>query len=116
MAVDQAVVDRVRDVLLPLAAAGGAACEEKRMFGSLCFMVSGRMCCCVSKDGLLVRVGRDGMDEALAEANVEPMRMRGRQMSGFVIVAPEGFATASRLKQWVRRGLSAAEAASPSPS
>ncbi len=112
MAVDQAVVDRVRDVLLPLAAAGGADCEEKRMFGSLCFMVSGRMCCCVNKEGLLVRVGRDGMDEALAEANVEPMQMRGRRMSGFVIVTPEGFATAAQLRKWVRRGMSAAEAAS----
>jgi TfoX N-terminal domain len=116
MTVDQAVVDRVRDVLQPLAAAGGADCEEKRMFGSLCFMVSGSMCCCVSKEGLLVRVGRDGMDEALAEANVEPMQMRGRRMSGFVIVAPEGFATASQLRKWVVRGMSAAKAASSSPS
>ena len=113
MPVDQAVVDRVRSVLLPLAAAAGADCEERRMFGSLCFLVGGRMCCCVNKDGLLVRVGRRGMDEALADANVEPMHMRGRQMSGFVIVSPAGFATASRLKKWVRRGMSAAEAESP---
>ena len=28
-------------------------------------------------------------------------------MSGFVIVAPEGFAAASKLKKWVRRGMSA---------
>lgn len=112
MAVNQAVVDRVRDILLPLAATNGAECEEKQMFGSPCFIVSGHMCCCVNKDGLLVRVGRDGMDKALSEANVEPMKMRGRQMSGFVIVAPEGFATASRLKKWVQRGMSAADAAS----
>jgi len=84
MAVDQAAVDRVRDVLLPLAAASGADCEEKRMFGSLCFMVGGSMCCCVNKDRLLVRVGRDGIEQALSEANVEPMEMGGRQMSGFV--------------------------------
>ena len=112
MALDQAVVDRVRGILLPLAAENGTDCEEKRMFGSLCFMVGGRMCCCVNKDGLLVRVGRNGMDKALSEPNVEPMQMRGRQMSGFVIVAPDGFATASALKKWLRRGMSAASTAS----
>ncbi len=112
MAPDRAVVDRVRNVLRPLAAARGADCDEKRMFGSQCFMVGGRICCCVNEEGLLVRVGRDhGMNEALAEANVKPMYMGGRQMSGFVIVAPEGFATASGLRKWVRRGISAAEAA-----
>lgn len=110
MAVDPHVVDRVREVLFPLAATDGDDCVEKRMFGGLCFLIGGRMSLCVTKDGLLVRVVRDGMDEALSLTHVRPMEMRGRRVSGFVRVAPDGFATQTALRTWVQRGMSAAKA------
>lgn len=81
------------------------------MFGSLCFLIDGRIGLCVTRDGLMVRVGRDGLDEALSLSHVTPMEMRGRRMSGFVRVAPAGFGTESALRMWAQRGLSAAKAA-----
>jgi hypothetical protein len=33
------------------------------------------------------------------------MEMRGRTMTGFVRVAPEGYRTDAALKKWVRRGV-----------
>lgn len=76
-----------------------------RMMGGLCFMLGGHMCCGVSKERLMVRVGAAGMAAALAEPHVRPMEMAGRRMGGFVWVAPEGFASDAALAGWVQRGV-----------
>lgn len=108
MPFDERVVDRVRRILVPLVLEEGAEITEKKMFGGLCFMVNERICCSVTQRGLLVRVGRVGMDSALQRAHVAPMEMKGRRMTGFVVVAPEGIASARDLRSWLRRGLGAA--------
>jgi TfoX/Sxy family transcriptional regulator of competence genes len=101
MAYDEETAERVRKLL-----SGRRDVVAKTMMGGLCFMVSGSMCCVVSgKGGLLVRVGPDGFARALAEPHVEPMEMRGRIMTGFVRVAPEGFRTDAALKKWIERGV-----------
>src|SRR6185369_2252316 len=80
--------------------------------GGLCFMVSGSMCCSVSgRGGLLVRVGKEAHAQMLAEPHAAPMEMRGRVMTGFVRVAPEGYRTSAALKRWLERGIAAASAA-----
>jgi hypothetical protein len=79
---------------------------EKKMMGGLCFMVGGNMCCSVSgKGGILVRVGPDAHPSVLGEPHVQPMEMRGRIMTGFVRIAPEGYGTGAALKKWIQRGL-----------
>ena len=101
MAYDEETAERVRKLL-----SGRRDVVPKKMMGGLCFMVAGSMCCVVSgKGGLLIRVGPDAFARALAEPHVEPMEMRGRIMTGFVRVAPEGFRTDAMLKKWVERGL-----------
>ena len=52
MAYDEALAERVRGLM---AAAGGSV-EEKKMFGGLCFMLNGQMCCGVMKDDLIVKL------------------------------------------------------------
>ena len=42
MAFDADLAQRVREGLL---AVSGALPDEKRMFGGLCFMIAGNMCC-----------------------------------------------------------------------
>jgi TfoX/Sxy family transcriptional regulator of competence genes len=101
MAYDEETAERVRKLL-----SGRRDVVAKTMMGGLCFMVSGSMCCVVSgKGGILVRVGPDGFAQALTEPHVEPMEMRGRVMTGFVRVAPEGYRTDAMLKKWVERGV-----------
>jgi TfoX/Sxy family transcriptional regulator of competence genes len=101
MAYDEETAGRVRKLL-----SNCAAVTEKKMMGSLCFMVKGRMCCSVSgRGGLLVRVGADAQQSALGEPHVSPMGMGGRTMTGFVRVAPEGYRTEGALKRWIERGL-----------
>jgi hypothetical protein len=107
MAYDERTAERVRAAL-----SDRRGVVEKKLMGGLCFMVSGSMCCVVSgRGGLLVRVGADNHARMLAEPHAAPMEMRGRVMTGFIRIAPEGYRTASALRKWIERGVAAASAA-----
>jgi TfoX N-terminal domain len=100
MAYDQATADRVRLML-----AGREGVAEKRMVGGLSFSVNGAMCCGVSGEALMVRVGREAREQVLAERHVRPMEFAGRALAGFVLVDPAGFRTDADLASWVQRGI-----------
>ncbi len=79
---------------------------EKAMFGGLAFLLHGNMAVGISNRGeLMVRVGPDASDEALARAHTRVFDMTGRPMKGWVLVSAEGFATKRLLGVWVGRGL-----------
>ena len=78
---------------------------EKKMFGGLCFMVSGHMCVGVETDRLMVRVGKDAHEEALAQPGAKPMDFTGRAMKGFVFVGVDHLGEDDELEAWVGRGL-----------
>jgi hypothetical protein len=101
MAYDEVAAERVRKLL-----AGRSDVFEQPLMGGLCFMVRGHMCCAISgRGGLLVRVGPDAPASVLGEPHASPMEMRGRVMTGYVRVAPEGYETAAGLKKWVTRAV-----------
>ena len=101
MAYDEVAAERVRKLL-----AGRSDVFEQKLMGGLCFMVRGHMCCAVSgRGGLLVRVGPDAPASVLGEPHCAPVEMRGRVMTGYVRVAPEGYVTAAGLKKWVMRAV-----------
>lgn len=76
------------------------------MFGGLAFLLAGHMTVAVSsRGGLMVRVGAGGYQEALSREHVEPMEMRGRPMTGWVRVMPDGLRTRRQLSTWVARGV-----------
>jgi uncharacterized protein YdhG (YjbR/CyaY superfamily) len=79
---------------------------EKKMFGGLCFMVGGAMCCGLTKTDFMVRVGPDRYDDALAQPHARPMDFTGRPLAGLVYVAPEGLRSPAALAKWVGRGVS----------
>lgn len=65
------------------------------------FMVGGNMACGIVRDDLMVRVGPERHEAALAEPHTRPMDFAGRPMKGMVYVAPEGCKTAAALARWV---------------
>ena len=77
--------------------------EEKKMFGGIAFMVKGHMCCGITGDELMLRVGPAGQEEALRRPHTREMDFTGRPMKGYVFVAAEGFATPEALAEWVAR-------------
>jgi hypothetical protein len=78
---------------------------EKKMVGGLSFLVNGNMCCGVTGTALMIRVGREGRDQALREPHVRPVVLGGRSLSAFVCVDPPGYAADDALARWVQRGL-----------
>ncbi|MGH7707946.1 MAG: TfoX/Sxy family protein [Vulcanimicrobiaceae bacterium] len=75
---------------------------EIRMFGGLCFMVNGSMCCGINKDALLIRVGAAARKSALAQPGTRPMTMRGKPLGAFIYVDPDGYRTEAALAKWVQ--------------
>src|SRR5712692_8746796 len=100
MGYDEKTADRVRRIL---STRGDVI--EKKMFGGLCFMVSGSMCCGLTSTALMVRVGPDGYEEALAQPHARPMDFTGRALTGMVYVDPAGYKTDTALEKWVQRGV-----------
>ena len=78
---------------------------EIKMFGGLCFMVNGNMCCGISDKALMIRVGAASREQALAQPHTRPMTMRGKSLGAFVLVDPEGYRTEAALAKWVQRGV-----------
>jgi TfoX/Sxy family transcriptional regulator of competence genes len=98
MAYDEGVAQRVREAL-----ADERGVVEKKMFGGIAFMLRGNMCCGVVGEELMLRVGPDGYDEALAEPHARPMDFTGRPMRGMVYVAAPGFESDADLAGWIER-------------
>lgn len=95
------VADAVRHALTE----AGVAAVERKMFGGLAFMVRGHMAVGVVGDELMVRVGKDAHQDALAQPHAREMDFTGRPMTGLVYVAEPGFRDDGRLREWVGRGL-----------
>jgi len=97
MAYDQELANRLREQL-----AGEVGVSEKAMFGGLAFLLRGNMAVAASaRGGLMVRVGPEASEDALARPHTRQIEMRGRPMRGWIHVAPEGVKTKRQLGVWV---------------
>jgi TfoX/Sxy family transcriptional regulator of competence genes len=100
MAYDEELADRIRELL-----AGEASLSEQKMFGGLAFLIGGNMAVAASgQGGALVRVDPERSDAIVASTSARPMAMRGRQMQGWLRVAPEELRTKRQLAKWVTLG------------
>jgi TfoX/Sxy family transcriptional regulator of competence genes len=101
MAYDEELADRLREQL-----AAEESVTEKAMFGGLAFLLHGNMALTVSSHGgLMVRVGVEASEAALARAHTKQIEMRGRPMPGWIHVEAEGVKTERQLAVWVRYGV-----------
>ena len=99
MAYDEGLAQRIREAL-----ADADGLMERGMFGGIAFMLHGNMAVGISGDELMVRVGPEGYDEALAQPHARVFDMTGRVMRGWVVVAAEGIADDAALDGWVQQG------------
>jgi TfoX N-terminal domain len=74
------------------------------MFGGIAFMVAGNMACGVLGEDLIVRLGDDEGEKALAEDGVRPFDFTGKPMKGIVYVSPERTSGDAGLSEWVDAG------------
>jgi len=100
MAYDVALAQRIANVLK-----GRSGIEQKHMFGGVCFLSRGHMCCGVAGKKLMVRVGPERYEAALRKPYARPMDLTGRPLRGFVFVMPQGLRGQNALATWVDLGL-----------
>ncbi len=109
MAYDQDLAHRIREQL-----SDEHGVTEKAMFGGLAFLLRGNMAVGISNSGeLMVRVGPDATDDALARPHTRLFDMTGRPMKGWILVAPAGIKTKRQLGPWIARGIAFAGALPP---
>jgi TfoX N-terminal domain len=100
MAYDEELADRIRELL-----GAERRLTEQKMFGGLAFLIGGNMAIAASgQGGALVRVDPAKSDEIVATTNARPMEMRGKQMQGWLRVAPDDLRTKRQLAKWVTLG------------
>ncbi|MCB9665537.1 MAG: TfoX/Sxy family protein [Alphaproteobacteria bacterium] len=109
MAYDEDLAERVRRSLH----AQHGDHVEKKMFGGVCFMVGGHMTCGILRDEMMVRVGKEAHEAALARPHAREMDFTGRSLKGMVYVAPEGLDAQRDLDAWVAAGLAHARSLPP---
>ncbi|MCF2873327.1 MULTISPECIES: TfoX/Sxy family protein [unclassified Tenacibaculum] len=80
---------------------------EKKMFGSLCFMVNDKMCVIVNKNELMARIHPDIYEEALTKEGCEDMSFSGKRkpVKGYVILTEEAFDLDEDLHYWLQLAL-----------
>ena len=108
MAYDEGLVHRMRELL-----AEGPEVAEKKMFGGVAFLLQGNMACGVLNDDLIVRVGPDRHEEALAAPHTRAFDVTGRPMTGWVMVGLRGHAEDEDLQRWLQQGLAYAGSLTP---
>ena len=101
VAFDEDLADRLRELL-----GRERGLTEKRMFGGLAFLINGNMAISASgQGGVLVRVDPAETERLVRRPHVRRMAMRGREMDGWLRVAPEGVRTKRQLQAWATRGV-----------
>jgi hypothetical protein len=100
MPYDEGLAQRVEEILGDL-----PALESKKMFGGVGYMVRGNMACGAQGDYLIVRVGLEGYEEALASPHTRVFDITGRPMRGWVMVAAGGYESDADLRRWVQKGV-----------
>ena len=107
MAYDEQLADRVRAAL-----ADRTDFDEQVMFGGLAFMVNTHMACGMMRDGLMIRVGKEGYDAALSRG-AQPLQMGERTMGGMVLVPTSDLAAEEPLASWIDHAVAFARADPP---
>jgi TfoX/Sxy family transcriptional regulator of competence genes len=100
MAYDETLAARIRKILSSV-----AGFSEKKMFGGLCFLIHGHMCCGVLKEELVLRLDPARAQELLSRPHTRPMDFTGRPMKGFVYIEKPGLRTDVQLRDWVSMAL-----------
>ena len=110
MAFDAGLADRVRIILARL-----GPFSERKMFGGLCFLVNGNMCCGIMKNDLMLRLTPDAAAQALKQPHTRPMDFTGKPIPSMLYIAPAGLDSDHDLEAWVHTAVKLARARPPKP-
>ncbi len=99
MAYSLDLADRVREYLAEISE---LEIKEKKMFGGLAFLVNEKMCINISGENLMCRFDLKREEEVVSKTGYLPMIMRGKQLSGYCYVEPDGFKRKEDFAYWLK--------------
>ncbi|QDV16807.1 hypothetical protein Pan153_14390 [Gimesia panareensis] len=96
MAYDEELADRVHQLLHRR-----AGYSQRKMFGGICYLLHGNMCCGVTGTNLMLRLGEKKVPLALQEPFTHEMDFTGKVMKSMIYVIAEGTQNDEDLKDWI---------------
>jgi TfoX/Sxy family transcriptional regulator of competence genes len=109
VAYDEELAQRIRQLI-----GSDRELTEKKMFGGLAFMIRGNMAIAASSEGgAMVRADPAQSDFLLATTKANLVRMRGRDMPGWLQVSSDDLRTDELLAPWVEMGTGYARSLPP---
>ena len=84
-----------------------------KMFGGVAFLVGGHMCCGVTGELLVLRLGPEGSEETLVSPHMRPMGFTGKAIKSMIYVEADGVASDIQLRSWVERAFDHARSLPP---
>jgi hypothetical protein len=80
--------------------------EKKKMFGGICYLISGNMCFGIWKDFLIVRMAPELEAEKLNNEQAREFDITGKPMRGWVMVEEDSWSKRDELTGWLDTGKS----------
>jgi TfoX/Sxy family transcriptional regulator of competence genes len=99
MAYDKTIEQRIDALIAPW-----LNIEKKRMFGGVCYLINGNICFGIWQEYLIVRTDPATARVRLQRDHVRPFDVTGRPMTGWLMVAGDGWSTTAALKEWLAIG------------
>ncbi|QDU09315.1 TfoX/Sxy family protein [Gimesia aquarii] len=100
MAYDEALAQRVHQLLKRR-----KGFSQRKMFGGMCFMLHGNMCCGITHQELMLRLGEKNTAKALEESFTREMDFTGKPIKSMIYVERPGFEDDADLKYWVNQAV-----------
>jgi TfoX/Sxy family transcriptional regulator of competence genes len=100
MAYDEDIADGIRRVLK-----AERGITEKKMFGGLAFLHCGNMFVGVTNNDMMVRVGPEQYQKALAHPDAREMDFTGTALTGYVYVNLDGLENPYQYATWVDKAM-----------
>jgi TfoX/Sxy family transcriptional regulator of competence genes len=100
MTKNDTLTDRVREALADV-----SKVEEKKMFGSIAFMVNGKMCINVGHDRIMCRIAPELHQAAISKPGCRTVTMKNREYTGYVFVSEKLLITKKDLEYWIKLSL-----------
>lgn len=97
MAYDHDMAKRIRRVL-----SEREDVTERKMFGGLAFLICGNICCGISGNILMARIGEKQYEEALQNDHAKDVDFTNKAVHGFVYTSHESLSGEGQLEYWVK--------------
>ncbi len=99
MAYNLALAERIRKAL------GTLPVEEKKMFGSLAFMVKGKMCLTAGPESMMCRIDPGLQEQEVKKDGCQTVVMGGREYKGYIKVEAQSLKQEKDFEHWIRLAL-----------